>query len=597
LNQKAHRSLPRQSFTARAAALALGLALALPLALAAPRAALAAADDGAPTQEKIDAAIAKGQAFLLSQMKAPGRWEHDDKRTGNDHNHYKMQGSTWGGFTAIATYALLASGKSARDPQVEPAIKFLKTADITGAYALGLRAQVWAYLPRSPEILRLYKQDAEALTRTLNMRGRAAGLWDYQDMSNKGDSVDHSVSQYGVLGLWACTQGGAEINGQLWAGMDQVWRKRQYSTAGGPTTATRTPRRRYRRDDRRRRRHAVHLPGVPRGGRGLNCTGNPPDEAIERGLKWMADHFRRPEQQLPLVRRRAHRRRSGRKYFGDKDWYATGVRTVLANQKPDGSFASNFIGSESHLRHLLRAAVPGRGPLARRDEQAGLPRGRSRPSAGAAAPAPAAPAAPAAAPAASAPATAPAGGATWNQRPRDVANITRWMGKRNERYLNWQVVNLTASAGDLLDAPILYVSGSERLDLAPEHVAKLRQFAEDGGLIVGNADCASEPFARSFRELGKRMFPRYAFRELPVGHSINAGQQFRAEKWKERVSLEGLGNGSRELMLLLPANLDAGRAWQQRADRGRSTCSSSRPTSTSTPPTSAPTRARATRTW
>ena len=33
----------------------------------------------------------------------------------------------------------------------------------------------------------------------------------------------------------------------------------------------------------------------------------------------------------------------------------------------------------------------------------------------------------------------------WNQRPRDVANIARWIGRETERELNWQTVNLSAS--------------------------------------------------------------------------------------------------------------------------------------------------------
>ena len=35
----------------------------------------------------------------------------------------------------------------------------------------------------------------------------------------------------------------------------------------------------------------------------------------------------------------------------------------------------------------------------------------------------------------------------WNQRPRDVANLARWIGDQNEHYLNWQIVNLKAPGG------------------------------------------------------------------------------------------------------------------------------------------------------
>jgi hypothetical protein len=91
---------------------------------------------------------------------------------------------------------------------------------------------------------------------------------------------------------------------------------------------------------------------------------------------------------------------------------------------------------------------------------------------------------------------------------------------------------------------------------------------EDGGLILGNADCGKVAFADSFRQLGEDMFSAYRFRELPPTHPILAAQQFRADKWKEKMGVEGLSNGSRELLLLLPS-ADAGRAWQQRAEKQR----------------------------
>jgi hypothetical protein len=57
--------------------------------------------------------------------------------------------------------------------------------------------------------------------------------------------------------------------------------------------------------------------------------------------------------------------------------------------------------------------------------------------------------------------------ANWNQRPRDAANITRWIGRQFERELAWQVVNLSGPADDLLDAPILHISGNQPLASRP----------------------------------------------------------------------------------------------------------------------------------
>ena len=119
----------------------------------------------------------------------------------------------------------------------------------------------------------------------------------------------------------------------------------------------------------------------------------------------------------------------------------------------------------------------------------------------------------------------PAGGdkgrePTWNQRPRDVANIARWVGKQREKDLNWQIVNLRAPVEELHDAPILYISGRDALTFTAEEEAKLRQYVEEGGMILGHADCGNKSFADSFKNLGQKLFPAYEFRELPSTHPI-----------------------------------------------------------------------------
>ena len=79
-------------------------------------------------------------------------------------------------------------------------------------------------------------------------------------------------------------------------------------------------------------------------------------------------------------------------------------------------------------------------------------------------------------------------------------------------------------------------------------------------MILGNADCGSVAFSQSFHRLGTRLFPKYEFRKLAPYHPIY-DEQYQAKKWKNHPVVEGMTNGIRELMILIP-QADPGHAWQ-----------------------------------
>ena len=514
---------------------------------------LAARPAGAATPAEVEVAIAKGKAFLYGLQRPEGRWEPDAQRKGVSHgDHPKMQGAAWGGFSAIAVYALLAAGENPQDPRLAKGIEFLKGADITGVYALGMRCLVWQEMPQSAEVRVLAKRDAERLVNTVNRGGAGKGGWDYDDPTGKGGRIDHSVSQYGVLGLWATSQCGYEVNPDLWDLIDKTWRAHQFEDGGwsydgdGKGTGSHEP------------TLAMTAAGVAtlfitqdvlRSNDGLGCKGNIPNENIDKGLRWVGEHFGQAGANVYTwygIERIGVA--SGYKYFGDKDWYAAGADYLVKAQKPDGSWDSNYAGNSPipNAAFALLFLSRGRAPVIMNKLDYS----------------------PAAAAAEGAEGGKVQRAAHWNQRPRDVANLAAWAGVRMERDLNWQIVNLTASPEDLHDAPILFIAGSESINLGDAEVAKLRAFVEQGGMILGNADCQKEIFNKSFRALGKKLFPKYEFRALPSSHPIFKEQQYDADKWKNKPKVEGLSNGVRELMVLVP-DADPAKAWQARQDRAR----------------------------
>ena len=327
-------------------AAALVLAWVAAVVAAPPAASLHAA-----TPQEVDAAIKKGRAFLLSQQRKEGRWEPDAKRTGTYNTWEKMQGASWGGYSAIATYALLASSDDVstalQEPRIAKAVQFLKSADMYGAYAVGMRAQVWTFLPDGPEKRKLAERDAQRLVQTINTGGAARGLWDYADTNRVTGPIDHSMSQYGVLGLWACERSNYQIEPQLWELMERVWRDHQYPSGGwsyngnGKDSIEITP--------------SMTAAGVATlfitqefvlKNPGINCKEIPANQHIDLGLKWMDQNINavgaNPYAWYGVERIGTA---SGLKYFGDKDWFATGAEILVRSQGADGSWNGGYPGA------------------------------------------------------------------------------------------------------------------------------------------------------------------------------------------------------------------------------------------------------------
>src|SRR5689334_9133071 len=98
----------------------------------------------AATPQEVDEAIKKAKAYLYKQIKGDN-WELVAKPT-LDAGKGQASVSAWqyGGVTATAVYGLLAAGDNPKnEPKLKAAVEWLKTADIHGHYASGMRAQVW----------------------------------------------------------------------------------------------------------------------------------------------------------------------------------------------------------------------------------------------------------------------------------------------------------------------------------------------------------------------------------------------------------------------------------------------------------------------
>jgi hypothetical protein len=495
--------------------------------------------------QSIERAIQAAKTYVYSLQK-DGNWDRperspDPRRNAKglidamDHAH----ASQWGGLSALATYALLASGDKPEDDPIANALSWLATAQIDGTYALACRALVWSQLParRRSDFLEHAKRDRDMLLNNRRTDPRVAGMFHYKA---EGLGFDHSNSQFGVLGLWAVEQCGAEVDTRLWKEFEQAWMRTQLKDGGWSYSPLAV-------EGADRATPSMTAAGVASlfiatdhlyGNVGADCRGNVPHKAIDAGMRWIAEHYDQTfKGSWPIYTLYGMERiglASGYKSFGTVDWYASGVDYLLANQRPDGSWGTGLADTCFGILFLVR----GRAPVVMNKLEYAIDTHGDTPRP-----------------------------ANWHQRPRDCANLVRWMGRQMERELAWQIVNLKGPVEGLHDSPILFVSGNQALSFTNQEEQKLAEFVRQGGLIVGHADCGQAVFSESFKRLGTKLFSPYEFRNLPKDHLINT-ILFDGRKWKNPPQVLGLSNGARELMLLIPIG-DPGRYWQNGVYAGR----------------------------
>ena len=519
------------------------LVVGLTWALAPQRACGAAPIDDARVEE----AIRKAKEFL---------WSVWDEREG----HWPERGTpglrrgsgeivNYGGRTALCAYALLAAGERYQQRRMRRTLEWLRTVPMHGVYAVALRANVWGQIPGGGPYRRDLKRDLTWLIRA----ARADGSYTYTAAGTKPSagtlplqSSDNSNSQMAVLGVWSAAQAGLAVPKEYWQRVENHWRRQQNPDGGwgyggrgglsrsyGSMTAAGLATMFITFDN-------LHFQEF------VEAAIEREYAPITRGLEWMARHYDDPPQ--PINRRWKYYRlygvervglASGFKFFGKRDWYREGVAELLATQRKDGSWPDIPLPA-GWIAHQLPPRKPGSANVGNRDVNTAfallfLARGRHpilfnklRYE------------------------------GSWNTRPRDLANLSRWMSRTFEKQVNWQVIDIQADVADWHDAPILYISGKTAPEFTPEQIDKLRTFVQQGGVIFSEAVTGSEAFTEAMKSIYARMFPTLRLKPLPADHPIY-NLYFRVQSHPDLLAVS---NGCR--LLAIHCRRDLSRAFQLR---------------------------------
>lgn len=420
--------------------------------------------------------------------------------------------------TVLCTYALLSAGQSHQSPRMAATLEYLARAQLQGVYAHGFRALALSLLP-APAYRSVLTEDVRYLISAM----REDGAFGYEPAPPAGAQTapaewNNSASQVALAAVSAAASAGVEVPEWFWRRAQQHWLSAQTAEGGWSYASARAPAygsmtaaglaSLYLCQDVLGRQESLGL-------RPYQPSGN-----TERALAWLSDHFsayenpgRGPQYYHPwlwCVERAA--RASGRKHFGEHNWYVEAAGQLIRRQEAAGQWEDE-ISTSFALLFLARARQP---LLFSKLSHAG----------------------------------------DWDIRPNDLSHLADWFGRTFESSVRWQVLDIDAGEEDWYDAPILYISGLSPPALTDGQMAKLRRFVLRGGLIWSETAGNNAAFDRQMRQWYARLLPEWPLKAISPEHRV-----YSARAPLERpLPMLGISNGVRLLAVHVPVDLS--RAYQ-----------------------------------
>lgn len=509
-------------------------------ALAEPTTMPAFLNSNSPTNrliEQVNLSVQRGEQYLLSHQSDSGAWTEG------------LDAEVDAGRTALVGLALLSCGESHENPAIAKAIVFLKHSKIPesrATYCYALRAAFYSQLPQVLRDQEL-KQDVAWLEGSLIRKGNNMGLYTYnRDLDFVGG--DFSNSQYGVLGVWYAALAGVEVPNSYWKQVEAAWEAGQNSDGGFGYTPGDKPS--YASMTAAGAATLYITNDYLHANKEQNLGEKHSNEPLDAAIKWLGNNFaadrnagRDPapaengdvlsgafNTAVPHVGTYVHYmlygfervgEASGYTHFGSRNWFEDGAKYLAATQEEDGSWEGSD-GKTVDTAYALLFLSRGRSPVALQKLQFD---GR------------------------------------WNNRSRDCATIAHWLTQETERHINWQIIPSNASPAEFRQSPVLYIASDRPLPLSDPERQSIKTYIDQGGCVLAVNEGGADGFAKSIVELGKQLYPQYQFRDLPADHLI----------YTENMAVknlpshpQGLSNGIRELMILMP-NGDLSWKFQQGA--------------------------------
>ncbi|MCO8123726.1 DUF4159 domain-containing protein [Stieleria sp. TO1_6] len=457
-----------------------------------------------PARADVDAAavnraIDRGITYLRKSQTDRGGW---DEYSGHSC-----------GLSSLCTLALLNAGVSRDDPAINNAMKYLRATVPDDTYSISLQTLVYCQYGSANDLPRIRNNVAQ-----LTQSQRDSGVWGYG--GKRQSSGDQSNSQFALLALGAAQDRGVQVEPQVFERAIDYWHKKQHAGGGwgyGASAPT----------------GSMTCAGIAsliiangrlgnssssvQGGQ-ISCCGGDDgqDDPVERGLAWLGNRFSVENNPggnagtffyyLYAIERTG--RLSGRRFFGGHDWYREGAEKLIALQDgfqgywSTGDWEIPTVGTSFALLFLSkgkRQVVIGQ-----------LQHAADQPQ-------------------------------QWQPHPDSLRQLVRHIERAWGRDLTWQTVQLdNAGVSDLLQTPVLVISGKETLEIDAAKTALLKDYVDQGGTILfdssGDNGCGSPAeFRASVSQLCTQWYPDAPLERLPETHPVWSAER--------KVEIDAMPNG------------------------------------------------------
>lgn len=486
---------------------------------------------GEVTSEQVRVAVERAIGFLKGkQHSTNGNWQ---ELTGYP-----------GGVTALCTLALLNAGVDPNDGSIRNALSYLRKLDNPRmTYCTALQTMVFCTATPKKDRL-LIRRNVAWIENTQIKQGPFNGAWSYS--GNQDTKGDNSNSQFALLALYEAERKGIKVSETTWLRALDYWKSQQRDDGSWGYL-----RRVVKREDPST--GSMTCAGIAatvmasgqvtkgdarvEGNRVICCGKQEEFDTAGRGLDWLGRNFsvrRNPNRGIWLlyylygVERVG--RLTGQRFLGEHDWYREGAEQFVSQQdqlsgfwKSTGRIENNpTIATALSLLFLSKGLRP-----------VLISKLQHEPA------------------------------DDWNYHRSDLAHLTRYVESHWDQDMIWQVIDAkSARVQDLLQTPVLFISGRDQLSLTQPQKDRLREYINNGGFIFAEACCSGVGFDKDFLQLMKELFPENPLRLLPPDHPI----WFAEEKVNPRYlrKLYGIDACCRTSVVYCPENLSC--YWE--LDRG-----------------------------